>query len=157
MPTKGKKLQALERVVAVLNAIQAGADYWFKPYAVNMRFTHWSECTGFPTYSVHINGSPRMTICGPSNLWDEDMTISIKGIVQDNYDTTTKILKCIQDIRRAVDADSMSGVAGTLGTLAVECVPDEGFETDDGYLSMEGFGFFDQKYRIKVSGEPAEL
>jgi len=156
-PAKSKKLLALERVVAVLQAITAGDDYWYTPAGVRMRAIAFEKEVGDPWYAVFVESAPRMQLDGPSNLWTEDMIVTVSGFVRDNVDTVSKMLKCIQDIRRAIETDATSGLPGSLSQIAEETIPDEGYETDDGLFSAQGFGLFDQKVRIRVAGYIQEL
>ena len=54
------RLQVLNRIVAVLLAIEAGASYWYKPIAVERkRFMTLEQCAGFPTLMVFpVSGGP---------------------------------------------------------------------------------------------------
>ncbi len=153
------RLQIINRIVAVLQAITAGATYWYTPGAVNKRFTHWSECKSFPTYSVSTASGGKVELSGAAgddSEYTEDFYVSIKGVVKDSVDTVTRLERALADVRKAIDADSRSGAAGTLGALGVETRIEESPETDDGYLSLEGFGFFDQKVRVSIAGNIGE-
>jgi hypothetical protein len=85
------------------------------------------------------------------NTIEATVSISIKGIVQDNEDTTAKIAKCWQDIRVALTAEMESGDAAALSSLGVETCRCKDFpDTDDGYLAVEnGLGFFDMRVEIR--------
>ena len=151
------RLQVINRIVAVLQAIVAGADYWYTPDpgAVVKRFVLWTEAVHFPTYMVFTGSGGKIELSGAAgddSEYTEDFYVSVKGIVKDSVDTITRLENCIADIRKAIDADSRSGAAGSLGALAVEVRIEESPETDDGYLSLEGFGFFDQKVRVSIAG-----
>jgi len=155
VPTTPLRLQVIDRIVAVLQGITTGATYFYTPGEVAKRFIHWGEAKAFPTYMVFT--APGGTVelsgaAGDDSEYTEDFYVSIKGIVKDNLDTVTRLERCIADIRKAIDADSRSGVAGSLGALAVETRIETAPETDDGYLSLEGFGFFDQKVRVSIAG-----
>ena len=155
MPTIPLRLQAINRIVTVLQAIAAGGTYFYTPGAVVKRFVHWGECKSFPTYMVFTASGGKVELSGAAgddSEYTEDFYVSVKGIVKDSIDTVTRLENCIADIRKAIDADSRSGVAGSLGALAVETRIEESPETDDGYLSLEGFGFFDQKIRVSIAG-----
>lgn len=148
-PANPLRLQVRDRVVAVLKAITAGADYFYTPGVVEKRFVHWAEAKAFPTYMVCPGSGGRIEIESTQN-YDEDMMLSIKCDVKDSEDPGAMLEKCLHDIRRAIDIDSRSGAAGSLGALTVEAVFEEGPTTDDGYLSLEGFGFFDQPLRVRI-------
>ncbi len=152
MPAAHLKTQVLDRIVTVLESIRAGSVYFYTPYVVEKRFIHWREAKGFPTYMVHLDSGGNI-----DNLMDlqHDVTfyISIKGIVQSDADTPTKLMNCITDIRTAIEIDSSGGVAGSLSALCVLTAFDDEAETDNGYLSIEGFGFFDQRVIVRIIGD----
>jgi hypothetical protein len=155
MPAVPLRLQVIDRIVAVLQAITTGATYFYTPGAVVKRFVHWTECKAFPTYMVFTGSGGTVELSGAAgddSEYTEDFFVSVKGIVKDSVDTVTRLENAIADIRKAIDADSRSGAAGTLGALAVETRIETSPETDDGYLSLEGMGFFDQKIRISIAG-----
>ena len=154
-PSTPLRLQVINRIVAVLQAITTGATYFYTTGQVAKRFIHWSEAKSFPTYMVFTGSGGTVVLSGASgddSEYTEDFYVSVKGIVKDSVDTVTRLENSIADIRKAIDADSRSSAAGSLGVLAVETRIEESPETDDGYLSMEGFGFFDQKIRISIAG-----
>jgi hypothetical protein len=154
-PATPLRLQVIDRIVAVLQGISTGATYFYTPGEVAKRFIHWSECKAFPTYMVFTASGGKVELSGAAgddSEYTEDFYVSIKGIVKDSVDTVTKLERCIADIRKAIDADSRSGAAGSLGVLAVETRIEDSPETDDGYLSLEGMGFFDQKIRVSIAG-----
>ena len=45
--------------------------------------------------------------------------------MHDRSDLVSKIEKAVRDVRRAIDQDSKSGAAGTLGVLAIQVRIDE--------------------------------
>jgi hypothetical protein len=149
------RLQAINRIVAVLQAITAGATYFYTPGTVAKRLIHLDECKAFPTYMVFTASGGKVELTGAAgddSEYTEDFYVSVKGIVKDSVDTVTRLENSIADVRKAIDADSRSAAAGSLGVLAVETRIEESPETDDGYLSLEGFGFFDQKIRVSIAG-----
>jgi len=155
MPTAPLRLQVIDRIVAVLQGISTGATYFYTPGTVAKRFIHWAECKSFPTYMVFTGSGGKVELSGAAgdeSEYTEDFYVSVKGIVKDSVDTVTRLENSIADIRKAIDADSRSGAAGSLGALAVEVRIEDSPETDDGYLSLEGFGFFDQKVRVSIAG-----
>jgi hypothetical protein len=158
-PAAPLRLQVIDRIVEVLKGIVSGDTFFYTPGSVNKRFTHWAECKSFPTYSVSAASGGTVVLSGAAgddSEYTEDFFVSVKGVVKDSVDTVTKVERCLADVRKAIDADSRSGVAGTLGVLAVETRIEESPETDDGYLSLEGFGFFDQKVRVSIAGAIGE-
>jgi hypothetical protein len=156
-PTNPLRLQVIDRVVAVLAAIVAGSNYFFTPFEVVKRFKHWNECHGFPTYMVFTDSGGAVELSGVPDLYTENFYVNVKGYVQDNSDTVTKLEQAIRDIRKAIDVDSKSAAAGSLGALADEVRIEKSPDTDNGYLSLEGFGFFDQQIRVMIEGTYGEL
>lgn len=151
--------QAIERIVTVLAAITTGASYFYTPAAVIKRFVHWREASfgpDNPLYMVFRDSGGGIGYIG-HELYCEDWNINVKGYVQDNNDTVTKLERAIRDIRKAINDDSKSEAAGSLGALAAAVTIEEPPETDNGYLSLEGFGFFDQRIRIRTDGDFGEL
>lgn len=143
------RLQIIDRMVAVLQAITAGADYWYKPAAVVKRLMAVEECADFPTYMVFPVSGGTIEHTGSPDQYDEDMEVLIKGYVKDEADPVTKLERCLRDVRRAINEDSKSGTAGALGTLAVETRFESSPEME---FSIDGFGGFDQRVRVKISG-----
>lgn len=151
-PADPKRLQVIDRIVTVLAAITAGATYFYTPAQVIKRYLDPEEVKDFPTYSVSYDSGGRLENSG-EDLYDEDFYINVKGYVQDYEDTVTKMERALRDIRRAINEDSKSGAAGSLGVLAVETRIEDGAETDNGYYSLAGLGFFEQRIRVKIAGD----
>jgi hypothetical protein len=152
MLNEPKRLQVIKRIVSVLQSITAGSDYFYTPGAVMMRFVHWAEAPAYPCYMVFSGSGGAIEATAqavPYVEHTETFEVSIKGYVKDDTDTVSVMEKCLADIKKAIYADFRSGASGSLGNLAVNLEFDELPTTDDGYLSLEGFGFFD--LRVKVS------
>lgn len=158
-PTDPKSLQIINRIYDVLRAIQAGENYFYTPFKVARRFMDYNECEGYPTYSVFRGEPAGGSAYAGENLWDEDFFINIYGIIQHDSDTVTVMERAIADIRKAIDDDSRSGAANTLGdgVMCVDVRFDEPPWTDEGILSNEGFGFFHIRLRVIMSGEYGEI
>jgi len=153
------RLQVINRIETVLKAITTGATFWVTPYQVTKRLILLEQAQGFPVYMVFsgAGGSGGIEHSGASDEYDETFRVIVKGIVQDNSDTVTALEKSIQDIRLAINTDSTSGVAGTLGTLAIQTLMYGQVETDEGLLSDEGFAYFEQPVDITIAGRFGEL
>ena len=82
------------------------------------------------------------------------MEILIKAYAKDELDPVTRVERALCDVRKAIDEDSKSGAAGTLGTLAVETRIETSPEME---FSIDGFGGFDQRIRVKITGTFGEL
>jgi len=146
-----------DRVITVLQAITAGDNYFYTPYEVTQRFIHWKEANGFPTYMVHFDSGGTNKVLS-SHQFDVDFYLSIKGIVGgDPDDPQTAVIRANRDIQKAIDYDSHSGGAGSLVTLGAVVSFEEQPITDNGYLSLEGFGFFDQRMRIQIIGAYGDM
>lgn len=146
--TAPKRLQIIDRVIAVLKTIVNGADYFYTPYDVAKRFCHWTEPVGYPYYMVFAGSGGKIE--NNTGVYEEDWYITIKGYVKDDLDTTTVMERCLRDIRKAINADMESGSAGSLAALNAVVLFEEPAMTDDGYLSAEGFGFFDQRVHVNT-------
>jgi len=152
MPDTPKRLQVLDRIVTVLQSIQA-PNYFYSPGSVSRRFVHWAEAPGYPCYMVFTGSDGKAEPtgnAGPLVEYTEEFDVSVKGYVKDDTDTIAVMEKCIADIKRAIFADFRSQVSGSLGSLAVNVEFLEPPITDEGYLSLEGFGFFDLRVRITI-------
>ena len=157
MPTPATiplRLQVVDRIVTVLKMMDGpSADFWFKPYDATKRTMHFKECGGFPTYMVSLNASQ-----SPEEHLDseyvETMSISIKCFVNTELgEAQTKLLKCLRDVQKAINDDSRSTDPGSLGQLTSGAVDMGGVETDSGYLTLEGFAFFDLTITCKLVGD----
>jgi len=157
MPTNPLRLQVQDRIAVVLLSIVAGNDYFYTPHKVLRRFILPIEATGFPTYSVHPDSGGTIDLSGAPDLYDEVFYVSVKGYVQDTLNPGAKLEKSIRDVRKAINEDSKSGTVGSLGNLCVQVTFEKSPETDDGYLSLEGFGYFDQQVRVQIAGDFGEL
>lgn len=158
-PVDPLSLKVIDRVVVVLKAITAGSDFFFTPYDVIKKFVHWEEANvkaGKPLYMVFRDSGGMIEFAG-TDLYDEHFYLNVKGYVKDNSDTVTPLERAIRDIRKAINDDSKSAAAGSLGALGIQTIFEEPPETDNGYLSVEGFGFFDQRVKIITSGDFGEL
>lgn len=158
-PTNPLTQQIIERIITVLEAITTGDDFFYTPAAVTKRFVHWREASytaDKPYYMVFRDSGGTIEYIG-ENLYCEDYFINIKGYVKDNNDTVTRLERAIRDIKKAINDDSKGEGTGTLGALAAAVTIEEPPETDNGYLSLEGIGFFDQRIRIRIDGEFGEL
>lgn len=159
IPTSPLTQQVIERIIAVLAEITTGANYFYTPAAVMKRFVHWREASfspDNPLYMVFRDSGGEISCIG-ENLYCEDWFVNVKGYVQDNADTVTKMERAIRDIRKAINDDSKSEAAGSLGAIAAAVTIEEPPSTDNGYLSLEGKGFFDQRIRVRTDGEFGEL
>jgi hypothetical protein len=164
MPTPASnplRLQAIDRVVAVLTAITAGADYWFTPGQVIKRYVPFEEVQCEVTYMVFAGtgeGSVELAgAAGDSSTYFEDVFITIKGTVRSDVDTASMVSKCIRDIRKAIDTDARSGVAGTLGGISIEARMEKAPITDNGWFERMNYGEFEIQLRVKNEGTYDEL
>ena len=152
------RLQVIDRIVAVLGAITTGTDYFFPPGKVAKRFMHLEEINAFPCYMVMAGEKGQsIQLAGAPNEYDEVFSVSIKGVIKDSEDTVTTCEQALRDIRKAINTDSISGTAGSLGAIADQVTFVEGPDMDDGYLSLQGYGYFDQKVMVHIHGDFGEL
>lgn len=154
-PTAPLLLTVRDRIVTVLKTIAAGDAYNRTPYDVIERFVHWREARGYPLFMVYIESAEPPEFAG-ANHYEQNVIYTVKVYVQNKTDTGKELLYSITDIRKAINLDSKSGAAGTLGVLTTQArIAD--FWTDNGYLALEGFGFGELKIAIEVSGDEGEL
>jgi len=157
-PATPLRLQVVERICAVLQAIVAGPDYWYTPDAgaVIKRMMVLEEIVHFPTYMVFSGEAEGDIECsgaaGDDSEYTQAFTVTVKGVVKDSLDTVTPLERCLADVRKAIDADSRSGAPGSLGALCVQCRIEKSPWTDDGEFSFWGFGAFSQKITVWIAG-----
>ena len=158
--------QVIDRIATKLGTITAGADYWYTPGQVTKKFVHWAEAqllsADHPVYSVcndsggdlHLSGAQ-----GVNSEFDEVFYLNVKGIIAAVEDTSTVLARALRDVRKAIDDDWVTQTTGALGTLdgvqRVEIV--DGAETDNGYLSVENKGFFEQRIKVTLCGKYQDL
>ena len=158
-PTDPMSLKIIDRIVTILQAIIAGDSYFFTPYDVAKKFVHWEEAkvkANRPQYMIFRDSGGRTEFAG-TNLYDEHWFINVKGYVKHNSDTVTPLEKAIRDIQKAINDDSKSDAAGSLGQLGIQVIFEEPPSTDNGYLSSQGFGFFEQRVKVISTGDFGEL
>lgn len=158
-PTSPLTQRVIERIIVVLSEITTGADYFYTPADVIKRFVHWREAKftpDKPLYMVFRDSGGTVEYIG-ENLYCEDWVVNVKGYVQDKADTVTKMERAIRDIRKAINDDSKGEAVGSLGAITAAVTIEEPPSTDNGYLSLEGMGFFDQRIRIRTDGDFGEL
>lgn len=158
-PVDPLSLQCIDRIVTVLGAITAGDDYHYTPIEVLKEYLIWRDATltkDKPLYMVSRASAGVITQIG-EHLYEMEFYISVQGYVQDPSDAVTRLCKAIRDIQKAINDDSKSEAAGTLGALAAAVTMEESPETDNGYFSPEDVGWFDQRIRIRIDGDFGEL
>jgi hypothetical protein len=158
-PADPRRLIVIDRAFEAIKLIRSGSDYFYTPAKVQKRYTHWREVKAFPLYMVFGDSGGDIKLSG-HNLFEETFYFSVRGYVSDKFDTVTKVERAVRDIRRCIDQDSKDrdtpGALGTLGWI-FQIRIDEPPTTDNGYLSMEGFGYFNQRIRAHISGNFGEL
>ena len=154
-PADPKRLTALDRIVTVLEAIEAGSSYFYTPHMVKKILLDHSKAKYGNLYSVLPDSGDGLAFAG-TQLFDEPMKIIIHGIAYDSTDVGGKLLKSTLDIRKAIILDFRSGQPDTLSTI---CADIDIFESPEFYYFDEvpKFGFFDQPVAVKVSGDLTEL
>ncbi len=158
-PTNPLSQQCIDRIVTVLAAITAGDNYFYTPFDVIKEYMIWREAkltADKPLYMVARASGGVITYIG-ENLYELEFMISVQGYVQDPSDAVTRLCRAIRDIQKAINDDSKSETAGTLGALAAAVTMEESPETDNGYFSPEDVGWFDQRIRVRIDGDFGEL
>lgn len=160
--TKPLRLQVIERIVAKLKTITAGSTYWYNADVVLQQVIHPMEAEAKVTYCVTAGegggGIRDEAAAGDGTLYWEEFTVGVKGIVRTDGNAAEMLEKCIHDVRTAIDEDSRDRVtAGSLGNLVVTARLERSPETDNGWGSMVGLGWFDLQVRCVIEGTYAEL
>ena len=159
VPATPKRLSVIDRVVAVLKAIDPSLGFFYPPYAVQKRLMNFKECGGYPTYFVFMSGAGAAPEAHLDSEYVESLTLSIQGWVDlELGEPQSKLCKCIRDVQKAIADDAKSTVAGSLGVLCANGLCDiGGVETDNGGFSLEGASFFSQEISVKLIGDFGEL
>jgi hypothetical protein len=156
-PTKSLRLQALERVRTVLQAITTGATYWKQPYEVLNKAILLEQMKAFPTYMVFTAPSDRTELAGAPDNYNEVFQVTVCGIVEDKSDPPAALEKALQDVRKAINTDSKLQTAGALGNITLSTTMYGQVKTDEGLLSSEGFAYFEQPVDVLINGDFGEL
>lgn len=146
-------LQVIDRIVTVLKGIVGGADYFYTVGEnVIKGAKHYQEVTSFPFDMVSAETEDRKPEYLPDNLVRKYMAVSVKAYVDaEGGEPVTKLLKHLRDVQKAINEDSRSGTAGALGAIA-DFTEIETVETDNGMLALEGYGYFDQRVVVCITG-----
>lgn len=159
-PTDPKRLQVLDRFVTVLRAIVAGDLYFFKPAeVVKGSILLGIEAKGYPTYMVNA-GSPGEDIEHfVDQQFEETFYPEVEGIAYSDKDIVGMIEKCIRDVRVAIETDAASGQPGTLGATSLTKIkgpPDIelGAMANQPTSIVGGFGWFTQRFSVRIEGYP---
>lgn len=152
MPANPLILQVVERFETVLNSIQAGTNYFYTPHKVSQPPYKYENAKYGNIYLIFIGEEPgSVEITGREN-YDATFTITVIGVVFDRSNLTTRIIKSWRDVVYAIDQDSKSPDAGTLGKMSVQIRVDETYEAFY-YDDYEGFADFRQKFRCQITGD----
>jgi hypothetical protein len=156
MPTDGKRLKAINRIITLLRQIKAGSDFFYTPYAVVRCWLMPEECKGFPTYGVFAGSGGNtllQAITGTPNIFDHDFFIIVRGYIHDTEDTVSKEEHSIHDIITAINEDVEDmATTGSLGRICDKVLIEDAPETDDGWGGMANIGFIEQRVHVFVSG-----
>lgn len=150
------RLQIRDRVIAVLQAITAGADYNLKPKEVLKKWVHPNQTKG-DTYCVFPDDGGAIEETGAPDDYTAELYLNITGWVFDNSDPSKKVFQATADIMKAINLDSKLGTAGSLGAMDVRCSFPEMPETDDGYMSINGIGWFSLRVKFDIAGDYGEI
>jgi len=157
LPTDPKRLKVVDRVIYVLEHITAGADYFLTPYEVNRRFKTWTEVSGSPTYSVHLD-SGGLVEQGIDHNYDVTFYISVRGIIMDMDNPVGTLIKSNRDVQKAINEYAVNRTdTGSLSYLATHVWIEESPNTDNGDYSVLGQAGFEQRIKIVISGDFGEL
>jgi len=157
LPNDPLRLQVADRFKTVLAAITAGSSYFYTPHKVSKFPLEYEIAKYGPLYQVFPGEEPGAAKIIGRESYDETFYISVIGIVHDHSDLVSKMEKAVRDVRYAIDLDSKSAMAGTLGVLCVQVRIDESPVMEYFAEERDGFGQFDQKFRIQITGDFGDL
>lgn len=150
-PTKPLRLQVIDRIIVVLQAIVEGDSFWKTTGQVARRWIAPTEAIAFPVYGVH--SSDGQALEEDAGEYREEFAVVVEGVIKSATDTVTEMEHALADVRRAVDADSRSGDPGTLGALTVFVRVGRSW-TDEGENVANGLGHFWQEFLVQIAGDP---
>lgn len=150
-PAKPLRLQVIDRIITVLEALTEGSEYWKAPGMVARRYVGPDGVVAYPVYSVFPGDgqAPEQD----SGEYRETFTVIVCGVVRSSVDIVTEMEHALADIRRAVDKDARLGTAGSLGALTVSVELDVS-STDKGENLALGLGFLEQHFRVQIAADP---
>lgn len=152
MPTPADplRLTVINRFVTVLQAITAGATYFYTPFGV-AREDDPLQVNGTPWYSVST--LPGGSVAdGMDYYFDESFVVCVKGVVQDNSDVVSVREKALRDVRQAIMTDAKLGTVGALGALGALVQIQKPAGTFYAVASGDFYGFFDQEFLVTIKG-----
>ena len=158
MPTDPLTLQVADRFEAVLDSIEAGTNYFYTPQKVSKYPLDFEDAKFGNLYEVFVGeeAGSFVEVIG-REAYDATFFITVVGTVFDRSDLVTKLIKSWRDVVYAIDQDSKSSTAGTLGVLGVQVRVDEGYEASYYAEGHDGFANFKQKFRCQISGDLGDL
>ncbi|MEN6560865.1 MAG: hypothetical protein ABFD52_08840 [Acidobacteriota bacterium] len=151
-PVKPLRLQVIDRIIVVLQAIVEGDSFWKTTGQVARRWIAPNEAIAFPVYGVHASDGQAPE--EDAGEYREEFAVVVEGVVKSATDTVTEMEHALADVRRAVDTDSRDGAtAGALGTLTVYVRVGRSW-TDEGENVASGLGYFWQEFLVQIAGDP---
>lgn len=150
-PVKPLRLQVIDRIIVVLQAIVEGDSFWKTTGQVARRWIAPTEAIAFPVYGVHSSDGQAPE--EDAGEYREGFAVVVEGVVKSATDTVTEMEHALADVRRAVDADSRSGDPGTLGAMTVYVRVGRSW-TDEGENVANGLGHFWQEFLVQIAGDP---
>ena len=157
-PTAPIRVTVINRILTVLGAISAGDTYFYTPHKTveDSEGVDFALAKNGPLYILFLGeGESAIDVVG-RETYDETFYPIIRGVVHARSGIITKMLKSNKDVRKAIDTDSKSGAAGSLGALCVQVRIDESPEWFYFEDSME-FAGFDQRIRVQITGDLGDL
>ena len=156
-PTEPKKLSVIERVIAVLNDIVEGDDYFYTPGDVQGKKTHWMKQLADLSYAAIFAGAEDAPVHHAGYNVEETFSIVVIGDIKNNDGELQKMIpRCLRDVRSALFADMAVGTAGTLGILCrgLQLGP---WTSGVGQGPSENQGHFEQQFMFTISGDIKDL
>lgn len=156
-PTEPKKVTIHDRFVEVLEGIAEGDEYFYTPGKVQGKATHWKEKLADYELEVVFAGAEDPPTHFAGLVIEEVFTVIVSGAIRDRDGECQKALaRALRDIRKAVLADTVSGASGSLGTLVLRTRLGA-WSAEPGTGVFEGFGRFEQEFKITAKGDIEEL
>lgn len=126
--------QLIDAIVARLQGITAGADYWYTPGEVARDWKNYPEVRGFPFYGV-IDGEQRGEDLTNVEI-EETFFVTIVGWIKDTTDRRQAVRRALADVTKALHSDD------TFGGLAQRMLA-PGSVSDEAALVAKPFAYFE--------------
>jgi len=152
-PSDPLRLKVRDRFLTVLGAITAGADYFYTPSIVTKSFVEFAETGEDVRYVVYTDTGPSETSISGHEQYDEVFYVMVGGRIFDYNDPVSKLEKCLQVVRKAINDDATTASSGSLLQLASEGVVNVRIDSApiiEHQMALEGYLFFFQPFLVRL-------